>query len=117
MTTIISATTKYLRVSPTKLEPILAKIRGKSYREALLLLRSFSRKNGSLIWQTLYSAVSNAANNHQLSREKLIIFEAFVNQGAILKRMQPRARGKAYRIEKKFSHLTISVKESNFEQK
>jgi large subunit ribosomal protein L22 len=93
------------------LERILSKIRGKSYREALSILKAYSQKNGAIVWQTLYSAVSNAANNHQLDRDKLIICEAFVNQGAILKRMQPRARGKAYRIEKKFSHLTISVME------
>lgn len=107
----VSATSKYLRVAPTKLERILAKIRGKSYKEALYILKAFSQKNGAIVWQTLYSAVSNASNNYKLDRENLIIFEAFVNQGSILKRMQPRARGKAYRIEKKFAHLTISVTE------
>jgi len=111
MKIIVSSTLKFLRVSPTKLEPILAKIRGKSYREAIYILKTLSRKNGSFVWQTLYTAASDAANNQKLNRDKLVIFEAFANKGPIMKRMQPRARGKAYRIEKKFSHLTISVTE------
>jgi large subunit ribosomal protein L22 len=107
----VSATSKYIRVAPNKIDSIVSKIRGKTYKEALDILKSLSQKNGAIVWHTLYSAVSNATNNYQLDKSKLIINEAFVNQGSILKRMQPRARGKAYKIEKKFSHITITVSE------
>lgn len=113
MTQKISATSKYIRISPTKVNVIISKIRGKSYREALQILKYLPQKAGSIVWQTLYSAVSNATHNFDLEKEKLIVTEAYVNKGPILKRMQPRAKGRAYRIEKKISHITISVAESN----
>jgi len=109
----ISATSKYIRISPTKINVIIAKIRGKSYREALQILKYLPQKAGAIVWQTLYSAVSNATHNFDLEKEKFIITEAYVNQGPILRRMQPRAKGKAYKIEKKISHITIRVAESN----
>jgi large subunit ribosomal protein L22 len=108
----VSATSKYIRVTPNKIDVIISKIRGKTYKEALDILKKLSTKNGAIVWQTLYSAVSNATNNYHFEKENLIIIEAFVNQGSILKRMRPRARGKAFRIEKKISHLTISVGEN-----
>ncbi len=108
---IISATSKYIRISPTKINTIISKIRGKTYKEALQVLKYLPQKSGAIVWQTLYSAVSNATNNFDYEKEKLVVQEAFVNQGPILKRMRPRARGKAYRIEKKMSHLTIRVTE------
>lgn len=107
----IKATLKYIRISPTKIDPILSKIRGKTYQEALNILKYFPQKSGTMVWQALYSAICNASNNANFSKENLFISEAFVNQGSILKRVQPRARGKAYRIEKKFSHITIKVSE------
>jgi large subunit ribosomal protein L22 len=106
---IISATSKYIRISPTKIDTIIAKIRGKSYKEALLILKYLPQKTGAIVWQTLYSAISNATNNFDLEKEDLIIAEAFVNQGPILKRMRPRAQGRAFAIQKKMSHLTIRV--------
>jgi large subunit ribosomal protein L22 len=108
---IISATSKYIRISPTKIDVIIAKIRGKSYKEALQILKYLPQKAGAIVWQTLYSAVSNATNNFEFEKEKLFIIEAFVNKGPILKRMRPTARGKAFKIEKKISHITIRVAE------
>ena len=113
----IAAVSKYIRIAPTKIDIIISKIRGKSYKEALKILKYLPQKAGTIVWQTLYSAVSNATNNFELEKENLIISEAFVNQGPILKRMRPRARGKAYRIEKKMSHITISVSELNSQNK
>ena len=107
----ISATAKYIRISPTKINLILSKIRGKNYKEALQILKYLPQKAGAIVWQTLYSAVSNASHNANYEKENLFISEAFVNQGPIMKRMQPRARGKAYKIEKKISHITIRVAE------
>lgn len=106
---IVSATSKYIRISPTKVDLVISKIRGKTYKEALQILKYLPQKSGAIVWQTLYSAVSNAENNFDLEKEKLVITEAFVNQGSILRRMQPRARGKAYQIQKKISHITIRV--------
>lgn len=108
---IVSATAKYIRISPTKINVILDQIRGKSYKEALQILKYLPQKAGAIVWQTLYSAVSNATNNFDLEKEKLIVCEAYVNQGPILKRMRARAKGRAYKIEKKTSHLTIRVSE------
>jgi large subunit ribosomal protein L22 len=104
-----SATSKYLRIAPSKIDAIISKIRGKSYPEALIILKYLPQKAGAIVWQTLYSAISNATNNSDKLKENLIILEAFVNQGPILKRMRPRAQGRAFAIQKKMSHLTIRV--------
>ena len=109
---MISATSKYIRIAPNKVDVILKKIRGKSYKEALQILKYLPQKAGAVVWQTLYSAVSNATNNFDLEKENLIISEAFVNQGPILKRMRPRAQGRAFAIQKKMSHITIRVSEA-----
>ena len=97
----VSATSKYIRISPTKVDVIISKIRGKSYKEALQILKYLPQKSGAIVWQTLYSAVSNATNNFDLEKENLIITEAYVNQGPILKRVRPRAQGRAFAIQKK----------------
>ena len=107
----VSATSKYIRIAPNKIDAIISKIRGKSYKEALQILKYLPQKSGAIVWQTLYSAVSNATHNFEFEKEKLVISEAYVNQGSILKRIQPRARGRAYKIEKKISHITIRVAE------
>jgi large subunit ribosomal protein L22 len=110
---IISATSKYIRIAPNKVDVILKKLRGKSYKEALQILKYLPQKAGSIVWQTLYSAVSNATNNFDFEKDTLLINEAYVNQGPILKRIRPRAQGRAFAIEKKMSHITISVTSSN----
>ena len=110
---IISATSRYIRISPTKVDPIISKIRGKTYKQALQILKYLPQKAGSIVWQTLYSAVTNATNNFDFEKDTLLINEAYVNQGPILKRIRPRAQGRAFAIEKKMSHITISVTSSN----
>lgn len=108
---IVAATSKYIRISPTKIDQIIKKIRGKNYKQALEILKYLPQKAGVVVWQTLFSAISNATTNFDFQKENLIIHEAFVNQGPILKRMRPRAKGRAFAIQKKLSHLTIKVKE------
>ncbi len=76
-------------------------------------MKYLPQKSGSIVWQTLYSAVSNATNNFDFEKDTLLINEAYVNQGPILKRIRPRAQGRAFAIEKKMSHITISVTSSN----
>jgi len=107
----VSATSKYIRISPSKVNIIISKIRGKTYKEALQILKYLPQKAGAIVWQTLYSAISNASNNFDFQKEKMFISEAFVNQGPILKRMRPRAKGRAFSIQKKMSHVTIRVSE------
>jgi len=107
----VSATSKYIKISPTKVNLILKLIRGKSYKDSLQILKNLPQKAGAIVWQTLYSAVSNAANNLGYEKGNLLITEAFVNQGPIIKRMQPRAKGRAFKIQKKVSHITICVSE------
>lgn len=109
--TIISATSKYVKISPTKVNKILKLIRGKSYKDSLQILKYLPQKAGAIVWQTLYSAISNASNNFGCEKENLFVVEAYVNQGPIIKRMQPRAKGRAFKIEKKVSHITIRVSE------
>lgn len=106
------AISKYLRISSTKINKIILKIRGKTYQEALEILKYLPQKAGTVVWKTLYSAVSNGINNFNFKKENLIVCEAFVNNGSMLKRMRARARGRSFAIQKKFSHITIKIKEN-----
>jgi large subunit ribosomal protein L22 len=110
-TSVAVATSKYIRISPTKLDRILSKIRGKTYKQALQTLNFLPQKAGAIIWQTLYSAVSNGIHNLNFEKDNLVISEAYSNAGPILKRMRPRARGRSFAIQKRISHLTIKVKQ------
>jgi len=105
------AISKNIRISPSKINKIIAKIRGKSYREALKILKYLPQKSGSVVWQTLYSAVSNGTNNLDFEKEKIIILEAFVNQGTIAKRVVCGSKGSPRRIQKKSAHITIRIAE------
>jgi large subunit ribosomal protein L22 len=105
------AVTKMLRVSPQKLNLVAGMIRGKSAAKALADLSFSSKRIASSVKKTLESAIANAENNHGLDIDNLVISEAFVGKALTLKRWQPRARGRAGRIEKPFSHLTIIVRE------
>lgn len=102
-------------IAPTKLNIILAKIRGKNYKGALEIFKNTPQKAGRIIWSTLHSAVSNAVNNFGFEKNDIYISQAFANQGTMLKRMQPRAKGKAYEIQRKLSHVTICL--AKIEQK
>lgn len=106
---VVSAISKGLLIGPTKLGLVLDKIRGKTYKETLEVFKNLPQRAGRIVWKTLYSAVSNAVNNYGLERGELVIFEAFANQGRILKRSQPRAKGRSYAIQRKMSHVTIRV--------
>jgi len=108
-----SATSRYIRISPTKIALILNKIRGKSYREALEILKYLPQKAGSAVWKTVYSAASNATEVLGYEKNKLFIHEAYANLGPVLKRLQPRAKGKAFQIRKRVSHITIKVCENS----
>src|SRR3954462_10058215 len=100
-----------LRVSPQKLNLVAALIRGKAVASALADLQ-FSRKRIARdVRKCLESAIANAENNHDLDVDDLVVAEAHVGKGLVMKRFSPRARGRAGRIEKPFAHLTIVVRQ------
>lgn len=110
MKNIASATGKYIRLSPYKVRRILDQIRGKNYFEALMLLEFMPYRPCKTIKKVLESAASNAINNYGYEKQNLIIHETFANKGPTLKRFQPRAQGRAFRIHKPMCHITLKVK-------
>jgi len=105
------AVTKTIRISPQKLNLVAAMIRGKKVSAALSDLE-FSRKRISdTVKKTLESAIANAENNHDLDVDALVVAEAYVGKSIVMKRFMARGRGRASRIVKPFSHLTIVVRE------
>jgi large subunit ribosomal protein L22 len=105
------AVLRMLRTSGQKLNLVAAQIRGKKVDKALAEL-SFSHKRiAGPVKKTLESAVANAENNHGLDPDALVVAEAYVGDSLVMKRFMARARGRASRIEKPFSHLTIVVRQ------
>jgi large subunit ribosomal protein L22 len=105
------AITRMLRVSPQKLNLLAQLIRGKKVETALADLE-FSRKRIAFdVKKTLESAIANAENNHSLDVDDLVVAEAYVGRGLVMKRFSARARGRSGRIEKPFAHLTIILRE------
>lgn len=107
----VRAVSKYLRVSPQKTRLVADMVRGKSVSEALITLRFTPKKSGRLITRVLRSAMANAENTHTADMEKLFIKTILVDQGPRLKRFRPRAMGRATRIIKPSSHITIVLSE------
>ena len=105
------ANLRYLRISPRKVQIVLDLIRGKSVAQATAILMGTPKAASELLLKLLKSAAANAENNHQMDPEKLYVSQVFATPGPILKRMMPRARGRAYRINKRTSHVTIAVTE------
>ena len=105
------AIAKYVRMSPIKVGAVLDLIRGKNVKEAFAILQYTPREAAVVINKVLKSAVANAENNFALDTDKLVVSEAYVGQGPTLKRFRPHAQGRAFRINKKTSHVTIVVKE------
>ena len=105
------AKVSFARVSPTKANFVLKAIRGKKVGQALGILAYNSRYGAEVIGKLLTSAVANAENNNGMDAGRLYIEEAYAKQGPIMKRIRPRAQGRAFRIEKKTSHITIVLNE------
>lgn len=106
-----SAKLSYARVSVQKACFVLDAIRGKDVQTALGILEYNPRYASGLIKKLLESAIANAENNNDMSKENLYVAECYADQGPIMKRVQPRAKGRAYRIEKRMSHITIVLDE------
>ena len=105
------ATVSYARVSVTKACFVLDAIRGKDVTSALGILAYNNRYASKVIEKLLKSAIANAENNNGMKAEDLYIAECYANKGPTMKRVQPRAQGRAYRIEKRTSHITIVLDE------
>ena len=105
------AKVRTLRTSARKLNLVAASIRGLKVRRALNELEFSPKRIAQDVRKALYSAVSNAENNHNLDIDSLVVAEAFVGKNLVMKRFAARARGRASRIEKPFSELTIVVRE------
>lgn len=108
----VKAVAKYIRMSPQKVRRVLNQIRGRSYQEALMILEFLPYSAGGPVWQVVHSAAANAENNYDLDK-KLIIEESYADEGPKLKRIRPRAQGRAYAIVKPTCHITIVVKSIN----
>ncbi len=105
------AVTRLIRVSPQKLNLVAQLIRGKKVDRALADL-TFSRKRiAKDVKKTLESAIANAENNHDLDVDALVVSEAYVGKNIVMKRIQARARGRAARILKPFSQMTVVVRQ------
>ncbi|ABS33924.1 MULTISPECIES: 50S ribosomal protein L22 [Clostridium] len=105
------AIVRYVRMSPSKIGVVLDLVRGKDVNEAFAILKYTPKDAAEVIYKALKSAVANAENNLNLDVNSLYISEAHVGQGPTLKRYQPHAQGRAFRIRKRTSHLTLVVKE------
>ena len=103
----ITATTKYIKMSPTKARDLANEIKGLPVTDALFITEFNARKAAIQIGKTLKSAIANAEHNQGLSADQLIVKNAIVDGGPMMKRYRPRARGSASPIQKKTSHITI----------
>jgi large subunit ribosomal protein L22 len=98
-------------VSVTKACFVLDAIRGKDVTQALAILEYNPRYASSLVKKLLKSAIANAENNNGMKAENLYVAECYANKGPTMKRVRPRAQGRAYRIEKRMSHITVVLDE------
>ncbi|APC42340.1 MULTISPECIES: 50S ribosomal protein L22 [Clostridium] len=105
------AIAKYVRTSSMKMGIVLGLIRGKNVNEAFAILQYTPKNAAEVVNKVLKSAVANAENNLNLDINRLYVAEAYACQGPTLKRFRPRAQGRAYRIRKRSSHVTIIVTE------
>lgn len=104
---------RYIRMSPRKVRRVLNQIRGKTYKEALMLLEFMPYRACGPVWQVIYSAAANAEHNLNIKKENLIISQAFANQGPVFRRFRPRAQGQGFGIRKPTCHIEITVTESS----
>lgn len=105
------AVAKYIRISPSKVRQVIDLIRGKKVNEATAILKLTPNRATEPVSKVLKSAVANAEHNASLNRDDLIVAAAFVDEGPTLKRFKPRAMGRADRMLRRTSHITVVVSE------
>lgn len=105
------AIAKYIRIAPSKVHVVLDLVRGKNYNEAVAILKTTNKAACEPVLKVLNSAAANAEVNLGMNKETLYVAECFADQGPTLKRVQPVSRGRAYRILKRTSHITVILDE------
>ena len=106
---IVRAHARYVRCAPRKARLVVDHIRGKSVGDARAILRHTPRHVARDVLKLLESCVSNAENNHELVADELIVHQAYVDEGPTIRRYRPRALGRATRIRKRTSHMTLTL--------
>ena len=106
-----------LRISPQKLNLVAQSIRGLKVQRALNELEFSNKRIAQDVRKALYSAISNAENNHNLDIDSLVVAEAYVGKNMVMKRFAARGRGRGFRVLKPFSQITVVVRESEEEAK
>lgn len=112
----VVATLKGVRISAQKARLVADQIRGMAVEEALRLLTFSPKKAAVIIKKVLNSAIANAEHNEGADIDELVVSSVFVNEGATLKRLRPRAKGRADRILKRSCHITVKVADSEGEE-
>lgn len=105
------AQARYIRIAPRKVRLVIDLIRGKQVGEAISILRHTPKSASPVVEKLLNSAIANAEHNYELDPNNLVIAQAYVDEGPIMKRFRPRAMGRASRINKRTSHITLVVSE------
>ncbi|MCU1663489.1 MAG: ribosomal protein [Pseudonocardia sp.] len=103
------AVARFVHMSPTKVRRVVALIKGRPLQEALDILRFSPQAAAEPLFKVVASAAANAENNLDLDRDTLVVAAAYADEGPTLKRIRPRAQGRAYRIRKRTSHITVEV--------
>lgn len=101
------ATAKFVRISPFKVRVVLDIIKGKPVVEAIAILENTPKAASEVLVKLVNSAVANGENNQNLAKSDMYIAECYANEGPTLKRIQPVSKGRAYRINKRTSHITV----------
>ena len=107
----VRAVARFVRISPRKIRLVMDRIRGKKVEEAVNMLSFAPQKGARILKKLLDSAVANALENSGLDVDTLYVMRVYADEGPILKRWRPRAQGRATRIRKRTSHLTIVLDE------
>ncbi len=103
---------RYARISPRKVQIVLDLIRNKPVDVATAILENTPKAASEYLIKLLHSAKANAENNHQMDGSRLVVAKCFVSPGPTLKRIRPRAHGRAFQILKRTSHVTIALEEA-----
>ena len=105
------AVAKYVRMSPSKLKPVVDLVRGKDLQEALTILKFTTGKGAEFVEKVVQSAAANAENNFDMDPSKLYVAEIYANQGPTMKRWRAGSQGRAGAILKRSSHISVTLKE------
>lgn len=110
------AVEKFIRISPQKVRLVVDLVRNKKVEDAVNLLSFTPKKAAAVVKKAISSAAANATENHGMEEDDLFVSKIFVNEGPTLKRFRPRARGRATRIRKRTSHITVFVSDGKQEE-